>query len=382
MPDRSARLRKAYAASIARSAGVADPAHRGRLRRGSARGLFRPAALACVRRRVRLGERDATSPRSTTTSSSPSTPSRGINNGQPSLHAASIEALAIAEGETVLQIGAGAGYYTAILAHLVGPAGKVIAYEIEPDIAGRARENLACFPAGRGPRVVRGGRGPAEGRRDLCQLRGVPPAARLARRAQSRRPAAVPASGGAFDRRHAAHHPPEGRTASAWPARSSSAGSSSSPARARRTRRRAAGSTKPSAAAARMRCAGCGSAPAPRGGRLAAGRRLGADDVGGLELGLSARRRQTRRNLVQPGAALADGRSAEPKARPRSLSPRRAARPATGDGRRPRLGQAFSVFAVAPDGAAGTTCLATAEPTKSVQYQYFTIKLDESNMHK
>ena len=30
----------------------------------------------------------------------------------------SIEALAIEEGETVVQIGAGAGYYTAILAHL------------------------------------------------------------------------------------------------------------------------------------------------------------------------------------------------------------------------------------------------------------------------
>jgi protein-L-isoaspartate(D-aspartate) O-methyltransferase len=71
---------------------------------------------------------------------------RGINNGQPSLHALSIDALAIKEGETVVQIGAGAGYYTAILAHLVGPAGKVIAYEIETDIAGRAAANLALFP--------------------------------------------------------------------------------------------------------------------------------------------------------------------------------------------------------------------------------------------
>ncbi len=45
---------------------------------------------------------------------------RGINNGQPSLHAQAIGALALKEGETLLHIGAGAGYYTAILAELVG----------------------------------------------------------------------------------------------------------------------------------------------------------------------------------------------------------------------------------------------------------------------
>ena len=72
--------------------------------------------------------------------------SRGINNGQPSLHALSIDALALKEGETVVQIGAGAGYYTAILARLVGPSGRVIAYEIEPDVAERARANLAGYP--------------------------------------------------------------------------------------------------------------------------------------------------------------------------------------------------------------------------------------------
>jgi protein-L-isoaspartate(D-aspartate) O-methyltransferase len=71
---------------------------------------------------------------------------RGINNGQPSLHAQAIEALGLKEGETAVQIGAGAGYYTAILAELVGRAGRVIAYEIEPDIAARAAANLARYP--------------------------------------------------------------------------------------------------------------------------------------------------------------------------------------------------------------------------------------------
>jgi protein-L-isoaspartate(D-aspartate) O-methyltransferase len=71
--------------------------------------------------------------------------SRGINNGQPSLHAQSIDALRVREGETIVQIGAGAGYYTAILAQLVGPAGKVVAYEIEPGISERAKTNLARY---------------------------------------------------------------------------------------------------------------------------------------------------------------------------------------------------------------------------------------------
>ncbi len=71
---------------------------------------------------------------------------RGINNGQPSLHAACLAACAPAAGETVVQIGVGTGYYTAILAKLVGETGSVIAYEIEVDLAGLARENLKQLP--------------------------------------------------------------------------------------------------------------------------------------------------------------------------------------------------------------------------------------------
>jgi protein-L-isoaspartate(D-aspartate) O-methyltransferase len=71
---------------------------------------------------------------------------RGINNGQPSLHARAIDALGLKGGETVLHIGAGAGYYTAIIAELAGRKGRVIAYEIVPDIAARAAANLAPYP--------------------------------------------------------------------------------------------------------------------------------------------------------------------------------------------------------------------------------------------
>ena len=67
---------------------------------------------------------------------------RGINIGEPSLHAHCLDALAPQPGETILQIGAGSGYYTAILAHLVGPDGRVLGFEIDPALAERARRNL------------------------------------------------------------------------------------------------------------------------------------------------------------------------------------------------------------------------------------------------
>ncbi len=68
---------------------------------------------------------------------------RGINIGEPSLHACCLDAVAPRAGETVLQIGAGSGYYTAILAELVGPGGRVHALEIAADLALRAVANLA-----------------------------------------------------------------------------------------------------------------------------------------------------------------------------------------------------------------------------------------------
>ncbi len=73
-------------------------------------------------------------------------PARGINIGEPSLHARCLDALGLREGEAVLHVGAGAGYYTAILAHLAGAGGRVHAREIEPDLAARAVRNLAHLP--------------------------------------------------------------------------------------------------------------------------------------------------------------------------------------------------------------------------------------------
>jgi len=46
----------------------------------------------------------------------------------------------------VLQVGVGTGYYTAILAQLVGSSGQVHAYEIDEGLADRARDNLRDLP--------------------------------------------------------------------------------------------------------------------------------------------------------------------------------------------------------------------------------------------
>ena len=70
---------------------------------------------------------------------------KGINNGEPFLHAAWIGAVAPKPGETVTHIGAGTGYYSAILSMLVLAGGCVNAYEIEEGLAAAARQNLAPF---------------------------------------------------------------------------------------------------------------------------------------------------------------------------------------------------------------------------------------------
>ncbi|MEM7643666.1 MAG: methyltransferase domain-containing protein [Pseudomonadota bacterium] len=67
----------------------------------------------------------------------------GINNGLPSLWAMVFDALGVTRGETVLQVGAGVGYYTAILAELAGPTGRVIGYEVDAGLAARAKAALA-----------------------------------------------------------------------------------------------------------------------------------------------------------------------------------------------------------------------------------------------
>jgi protein-L-isoaspartate(D-aspartate) O-methyltransferase len=73
-------------------------------------------------------------------------PEKGLNNGQPSFLAFLIGLGRTKAGEHAVHIGAGVGYYTAILARLVGETGRVTAIEYEPALAARAAANLAGYP--------------------------------------------------------------------------------------------------------------------------------------------------------------------------------------------------------------------------------------------
>jgi protein-L-isoaspartate(D-aspartate) O-methyltransferase len=68
---------------------------------------------------------------------------RGLNNGHPEFWARLLDTLDIAPGTRAIHVGAGLGYYSAIIAELVGPEGHVVAVEIDPGLAERARTNLS-----------------------------------------------------------------------------------------------------------------------------------------------------------------------------------------------------------------------------------------------
>jgi protein-L-isoaspartate(D-aspartate) O-methyltransferase len=71
---------------------------------------------------------------------------RRLFNGAPSVVAMAIDALEPQPGQRVLHVGAGTGYFTALLAHCVGPAGRVLAIEVEEPLAAAARANLEVMP--------------------------------------------------------------------------------------------------------------------------------------------------------------------------------------------------------------------------------------------
>ena len=140
-----AEARRFYAALLARQAGAQDP----RIE----------TAFAIVPRETFLGRGPwpiiAGSATVMTPSADPAylyrnmlvalDPEKGINNGEPLLHAMWMARVAPRPGEAVCHIGAGTGYYSALLSLLVSPGGAVTACEIEPSLAVRAARNLAPY---------------------------------------------------------------------------------------------------------------------------------------------------------------------------------------------------------------------------------------------
>ncbi|HEX4183369.1 MAG TPA: rRNA adenine N-6-methyltransferase family protein [Caulobacteraceae bacterium] len=136
-------VRRAYAKQVTAFAGVANPSVE--------------AAFAAVRREDYLGPGPWPIVRFEGYAPTPSddpvylysdmlfgiVPERGLNNGQPSLHAALLASAAPKAGDHVVHVGSGVGYFTAIMAHMVSPSGRVTAIEFDPALAERCRANFA-----------------------------------------------------------------------------------------------------------------------------------------------------------------------------------------------------------------------------------------------
>ncbi len=73
-------------------------------------------------------------------------PERRLNNGMPSFWAYNFDHLDLRQDQRVMQVGAGTGYYAAILAEIVGAHGRVIAVECDGELAEKARANLTPWP--------------------------------------------------------------------------------------------------------------------------------------------------------------------------------------------------------------------------------------------
>jgi protein-L-isoaspartate(D-aspartate) O-methyltransferase len=70
---------------------------------------------------------------------------KNLANGLPSGHARWLNALDLQLGEHAVHCGCGTGYYTAIIAHVVGATGRVTAIELDQSLASRAARNLSEF---------------------------------------------------------------------------------------------------------------------------------------------------------------------------------------------------------------------------------------------
>ena len=68
---------------------------------------------------------------------------RGQTNSQPRTVEAMLRLLEVHEGDRVLDVGAGSGWTTALLAYLTGPGGEVLGVELEPTLVEFGRANLA-----------------------------------------------------------------------------------------------------------------------------------------------------------------------------------------------------------------------------------------------
>jgi len=66
------------------------------------------------------------------------------SSSQPAMMAIMLDQLGLRPGHRVLEIGTGSGYNAAVMAAVVGPEGKVVSIDIDPELVARARASLGA----------------------------------------------------------------------------------------------------------------------------------------------------------------------------------------------------------------------------------------------
>jgi protein-L-isoaspartate(D-aspartate) O-methyltransferase len=66
------------------------------------------------------------------------------SSSQPAIMAIMLEQLDLKPGQHVLEVGAGTGFNAGLMASIVGPGGKVVTIDIQPDLVEYAREHLGA----------------------------------------------------------------------------------------------------------------------------------------------------------------------------------------------------------------------------------------------
>jgi len=143
-------VRRSYAEAIAAAANLQTPALVDALATVPRERFLRPGPWLLI------GAKDARQPPQWTPDDNPAAlyqdasvaidPDRQLFNGAPSFLARMIDQLRLEPGRRVLHVGAGTGYYSALMAHVVGSSGRVVAVEIDDPLANEARANLVSMP--------------------------------------------------------------------------------------------------------------------------------------------------------------------------------------------------------------------------------------------
>ena len=139
--------RRAYAEQIASAAGLTTPGLKDAFAAVPREGFLPPGPWLVVGEGQKPQQTPDADPRHVHENVSVAIdPARQLFNGAPAFVARLIDRLALVPGSRVLHVGAGLGYYSAVMAHVVGPGGVVVATEIDEALAAAARSNLSAIP--------------------------------------------------------------------------------------------------------------------------------------------------------------------------------------------------------------------------------------------